>query len=197
MDGFDTLRKRIQDVSESTAQSLISNAKQEREAILTEARREASQIEAEHDERIARAKQEREVQQKAITRLEKRRNRLKVKQSLLKEATDRALAELKAYEPEKKKDLYAGWLKQAEVTDETIYIDRKDASWFPKFLAEAYPELKAEESTDVDGGFMLRKDRTWQDYRFDSIFQQRETKLLQIAAEVLFPDTEKEDASDA
>ncbi len=197
MDGFDTLRERIREMSDITAESMISNAGQERQAILSEARAEAQQIEAEMDERLDRAEEERVVKKKALTRLEQRRNRLKAKQDLLQDTMAKALEALRAKGPEERKRLYDGWLKRAGASDETILIDKQDAPWFEDFLKEHYPGLQAELYDDVNGGFILRKGNTWQDFRFDHLLKQEETRYLQIAAKILFPEPEKEEKADA
>lgn len=197
MDGFETLRKRIQELSDTTAQSLISNAEQERDAILTEAKAEAARIKADHEERLKRAEQERAIQRRAISRLDQRRSRLRVKQELLQDTMSKALAALKAYDPKQREALYSRWLAGAEVKDETILIDKHDAPWFKDYLAKAYPELQVEVDEDVDGGFILKKDKTWQDFRFDSLLKQQETRYLQTAANILFPEQEKGDEADA
>ncbi len=207
MDGIDILQERIAEETQSQVDNILTNAKQQRDAMLEEARREASAIRQEQDERERRLAEEKAVQQQALGRLQTRREVLQTKQEILRETLQEARRQLLSYPPAKRRALYEKWLHNAGVSGhaaqasehaaqasgQEITVALADASWFPAYLAEAFPTLQIRpEMGTFTGGFILTEGRSRQDYRFDSVLSQNENRLLAVAAGVLFREDKDE-----
>ncbi len=189
MDGVDTLRKRIQDETDLTVESLLSSARQERDSVLAGARQEADRIREENEARESRLAKERDIQKQAISRLEDRRRQLRVKQEILQETLTEVVHTLENLPAEERRKLYSAWLKNAGADRQTITFAEADQAWAGAFIAEHYPELTVDpEAGQFSGGFILREERSWQDYRFESVIKQNENQWLSQAAEILFPE---------
>lgn len=207
MDGIEILRERIAEETQDQVDNILTNAKQQRDAMLEEASREASAIRQEREARERRVAQEKAVQRQALGRLQTRREVLQTKQEILRETLQEARRQLNTYPPAKRKDLYEKWLHNAQASGQgaaasehgavpsgqEITIAKSDASWFPAYLAEAFPHLKIRpEMGTFAGGFILTEGRSRQDYRFDSVLSQNENRLLAVAAGVLFREDKDE-----
>lgn len=190
MQGTDRLRKHIEEESEKRVHQILTNANQERESILADAKREADSIRKDQAARQAKKAEVQKRQEDAMRNLAKRRAKLQVQQGLLEDTLVEVGKRLDGFDPERRRALYTHWLESLNTSTQTeIEISSKDKAWLLPVLEENYPHLKiTEQEGSFSGGFIIRQGRAFQDYRFKSLLEQNRLHYFEIAAGILFED---------
>lgn len=192
MDGTERLRQHIEEKTKARISALLSDAEQQKQAFIMQAQEEAARIEQEAETKYRAKLEEQKRRQKSMRQLDARREELRMKQDLLQQTLVKVEESLHNSDPEKRKALYLRWLDSARTSMEEIEISKNDQAWFEGVLRETYPELvEIHVREDFDGGFILKKGRTIQDFRFTEILKQNEQEFLEIAARTLFPVEER------
>ncbi len=190
MQGTDRLRKHIEEESEKQVHQILTNANQERESILADAKREADSIRKDQAARQAKKAEVQKRQEDAMRNLAKRRAKLQVQQGLLEDTLVEVGKRLDGFDSERRRALYTHWLESLNTSTQTeIEISSKDKTWLLPVLEENYPHLKiTEQEGSFSGGFIIRQGRAFQDYRFKSLLEQNRLHYFEIAAGILFED---------
>jgi len=108
------------------------------------------------------------------------------KQSILEEVISAAKAKLLSLTDVEYKVIIIGMLDKAEIDkDSEIIFSKKDKNDFGKEVAASGYNL-ADETRDIDGGFVVKKGDIEYNYSFESIISVEKENIEQIVAEILF-----------
>ncbi len=190
-------------------EKILSDARKEADTILTSFRKEVEALEKERDQEIEKIKTEaakeaelraEEVVKRELSskQMEARKSLLEFKQELIDRIFDLAYEQVTKLKSEEYKDfLKTLFLKTVETGEEEVIIGKKDVRQItPSFLQTVNRELKktgkegklrlGEPSSEIDGGFILRKGRKETDVTLSALFASARDELETEVAEILF-----------
>jgi len=190
-------------------EKILSDARKEADTILTSFRKEVEALEKERDQEIEKIKTEaakeaelraEEVVKRELSskQMEARKSLLEFKQELIDRIFDLAYEQVTKLKSEEYRDfLKTLFLKTVETGEEEVIIGKKDVKQItPSFLQTVNRELKktgregklhlGKPSSEIDGGFVLRKGRKETDVTLSALFASARDELETEVAEILF-----------
>lgn len=199
MDGIERITAKIASDAQAEIDALTAQAQAQAEEVLAAGRARAEARAEELAEKGRRAAAEREERMASVAQLDARNVTLKAKQELLDRAFDRALEKLCAQEGDAYVELLAGLLVNASHTGrEQVAFAAKDRAAGEAAVLKANEKLAktgakgaanltvAEESRDIQGGFILIDGRVETNCAFETLVRLEKTNMAGEVAGLLF-----------
>lgn len=198
---FEDIVKKIGEDARTEAESLLSIAHAEADAIREKARREGEDLSSQLMEKARHRAEEHARRLETLAGLDLRKDVLKVKKNLIEEMFRRAEEEIINLPP----DAYRAFLRPiilAEVetgNEELIFSSRHRTLFTDDFLRELNDELGplkgrlqlSGESGDFSGGVVLRDGKKENNLTLKSLIEAQRDKLEPLVADILFGENKK------
>lgn len=198
MTGADKLKGKILEEAQQQAQNNIERARQKAADISSMALNEAERKRREIIEKAHAEAAEREIRIISYAELEARNQRLKAKQEVIEEAFEKAVARLKELPSDQYINILADMIVRAVSTgDEEIILSKEDKNRIGDNIVKVVNErLKAskikgnlrlaEETRDIQGGFIMRSGDIEINNSLEAIIRMRRDKLEAEVVKMLF-----------
>lgn len=196
MTGLEKIVEQILSEADGEAEKIKTAAKAEADKILLDAEKEAGKIKLQSDSRIDMEKKSREARAKSSADLKKRQAILRAKQDIISDILDKAYKQVLSLDDAEYFDILLKMVKKySQDRDGKIYFSEKDLNRLPRGYGKKIEKLAAEnggslsvaeESCNIDGGFILNYGGIEENCSFKAIFSSEKEKLADKVNQFLF-----------
>jgi len=194
MNGIDRITDQITSDAQNEAQAILAQAKAEEQQVLTNYRTWGEKSAAQMLETAQKRAIERESRMRSVAELEGRKKLLNVKQELIEQAFDKALAALLALPEAEYEKLLCNLVAKASETgkEELIFSQKDHDKYGTKVVASVNEELDgteltlSQETREILGGVILKNGQIEINCALETQVRMLKDQLALEIAQVLF-----------
>ena len=197
MSGADNIKNRILSDARLAAEANIAQARREAEGIVLKAREEAQALQSSQIVKADREASEREKRLVSVAELERRKEKLAVKQRLIEDLFARAIQLLCNKPDAEYEELLVDMIANAAAGDEEVILSAGDKKRLSEgFIRSANQALAKKglsgklrlsaETKPIKGGFVLRSGLVEINNSFEAIVKMQKDNLESLAVKMLF-----------